>query len=263
MARATMLAIASILSFQWGGMTEVLKALIVDDEPLAIERLQILLARMPEAALAGTATDAGAALRLIESLKPDLLLLDIQMPGMDGMTLARILKDRDNPPAVIFVTAFDRFAVAAFDVAAVDYLLKPVEAERLSRAIARVRAAPRPARAPRSPWTEEFWVPHRGGMVRVSARDIDLIEAERDYMRLHVGPRSFLLHETITELERQLDPKTFVRLHRSTLVRRDGVTGFRHNSSGAWEAQLKDGRWLRVGRTYLANARAMTLSQRA
>ncbi|HWM60568.1 MAG TPA: LytTR family DNA-binding domain-containing protein, partial [Rhizomicrobium sp.] len=108
-----------------------------------------------------------------------------------------------------------------------------------------------------SPWTREFWVPHRMEVIRIAAGDIDLIEAERDYMRLHVGARSFLLHQTITELERRLNPAEFVRLHRSTLARRDRIVGFKHNGSGAWEAQLRDGRWLRVGRTYLANARAM------
>ena len=242
-------------------MTDALKTLIVDDEPLAIERLQILCARMAGISVAGTAAEGESALRLIESLKPDLLLLDIQMPGMDGMTLARALAERDCRPAVIFVTAHDRFAVAAFDVAAVDYLLKPVEEERLERAIARIRKeiAAQPAPHGASRFTREFWVPHRAGIVRIAASDIDLIEAERDYMRLSVGPRSFLLHETISELERQLDPAEFVRLHRSTLVRRDRITGFRHNGQGAWEAELKDGRWLRVGRTYLANARAMAI----
>ncbi|MGZ5928098.1 MAG: LytTR family DNA-binding domain-containing protein, partial [Rhizomicrobium sp.] len=106
----------------------------------------------------------------------------------------------------------------------------------------------------------EFWGPHRAEIIRIAARDIDLIEAERDYMRLHVGPRSFLLHKTITELERKLDPAEFVRLHRSTLVRRDKIAGFKHKGSGTWEAQLQDGRTLRVGRTYLANARAMAAS---
>jgi two-component system response regulator AlgR len=243
-------------------MAETLRTLIVDDEPLAIERLQILCARIAGVRLVGTASDGAGALRLIDGLAPDLLLLDIQMPGVDGMAVARALAERRSRPALIFVTAFDRFAVAAFDVAAVDYLLKPVEAERLERAIARIQTAiitgARPAPATPSPWTQAFWVPHRTGLVRIAAADIDLIEAERDYMRLHVGPRSFLLHETITGLERQLDPAAFVRLHRSTLARRDGIVGFRHNGSGAWEAQLKDGRWLRVGRTYLANARAMT-----
>ncbi|HEX2759700.1 MAG TPA: response regulator, partial [Rhizomicrobium sp.] len=179
-------------------MPEPLRTLIVDDEPLAVERLQILCARIPGITLVGTAADGAGALRLIESLSPDLLLLDIQMPGMDGMAVAQALAKRDTRPAMIFVTAFDQFAVAAFDVAAVDYLLKPVEADRLERAVARMRdrtgdAAPV---APASPWTREFWVPHRSGIVRIAAGDIDLVEAERDYMRLHVGPRSFLLHET-------------------------------------------------------------------
>jgi two-component system response regulator AlgR len=242
-------------------MRESLRTLIVDDEPLAIERLQILCARVPRISLVGTAAEGASALRLMDSLEPDLILLDIQMPGMDGMSVARTLADRSWRPALIFVTAFDEFAVTAFDVAAVDYLLKPVEAERLVRAIDRVGdrigtpaggAAPAPV-----PWAREFWVPHRGGVIRVKAGDIDLIEAERDYMRLNIGARSYLLHETISGLERKLDPSEFVRLHRSTLVRRDRIAGFRHNEAGAWEAQLRDGRWLRVGRTYLANARAM------
>ena len=128
-----------------------LRTLIVDDEPLAIERLQILCARIPGIAVAGTAAEGGSALRLIESLKPDLLLLDIQMPGMDGMALARTLATREVRPAVIFITAYDRFAVAAFDVAAVDYLLKPVEEERLERAIARIRKEVAATPAPSSP----------------------------------------------------------------------------------------------------------------
>jgi two-component system response regulator AlgR len=246
-------------------MAEALRTLIVDDEPLAVERLQILCARIPGISLVGTAMEGAGALRLIDSLSPDLVLLDIQMPGTDGMAVARALAEREQRPAVIFVTAFDQFAVAAFDVAAVDYLLKPVEPERLERAVARIRAlidgGAHHARTV-SRWTREFWVPHRAGIVRIAANDIDLIEAERDYMRLHVGPRSFLLHETITGLEQQLDPEEFVRLHRSTMARRDRIAGFRHNGSGAWEAQLKDGRWLRVGRTYLANARAMAAPAR-
>jgi two-component system response regulator AlgR len=242
-------------------MREMLRTLIVDDEPLAIERLQILCSRIPRISLVGTAAEGTSALRLMDSLEPDLILLDIQMPGMDGMSVARTLAGGSSRPAVIFVTAFDEFAVPAFDVAAVDYLLKPVEAERFARAIARLgplvgAMAQVTAQLP-APWAREFWVPHRGGIIRLKAEDIDLIEAERDYMRLNIGARSYLLHETISALERKLDPSEFVRLHRSTLVRRDRIVGFRHNEAGAWEAQLKDGRWLRVGRTYLANARAM------
>ena len=242
-------------------MPERLKTLIVDDEPLAVERMQILCAGIPRISLVGTAMEGNSALRLIDGLAPDLILLDIQMPGMDGIALAQAVAGKSPRPALIFVTAFDAFAVAAFDVAAVDYLLKPVAADRFERAVARIRNPATPAMPPApaqsSPWTREFWVPHRSEIIRVAARDIDLIEAERDYMRLHVGSRSFLLHETISGLERKLDPAEFVRLHRSTLVRRDRIAGFRHNDAGAWEAQLRDGRWLRVGRTYLANARSL------
>lgn len=236
-------------------MTEALRTLIVDDEPLAIERLQILCARVPGLTLLGTAMEGASALRLIKTLEPDLVLLDIEMPGMNGMALAHALAGRPRKPALIFVTAFDRFAVEAFDVAAVDYLLKPVEPKRLERAIARVRE---PQRAPSgTEFTQEFWVSGRHGVVRIAARDIDLVEAERDYMRLHVGPRSFLLHQTITALEQKLDPDLFIRLHRSTLVRRDRIVAFHHNGAGTWETELADGRRLRVGRTYLAKARAL------
>lgn len=117
-----------------------LRTLVVDDEPLAVERLQILCAQIDGVQLVGTASEGAAALRLIEALKPDLVLLDIQMPGGDGMSVTRALQNVSDRPAVIFVTAFDQFAVAAFDVAAVDYLLKPIAAERLERAIARVRS---------------------------------------------------------------------------------------------------------------------------
>ncbi|WP_243395740.1 LytR/AlgR family response regulator transcription factor [Sphingomonas oleivorans] len=240
-----------------------LRTLVVDDEPLAIERLQILCAREPAIDLVGTASDGEAALRLIDALEPDLLLLDIAMPGLDGMGVARALESRSRRPAIIFCTAFDRFAVEAFDVAAVDYVLKPVAPDRLSRAVARVAehlrgpAADTPATAGENAFTNEFWVPHRSEMIRIAALDIDRIEAERDYMRLHVGARSFLLHQTIGELERRLDPGCFIRLHRSTIVRRDRIAKLVHDGLGVWHAVLTDGSKLRIGRTYLPAARAI------
>lgn len=242
-----------------------LRTLICDDEPLAIERLQLLCAREPLVELVGTASDGEAALRLVEALAPDLLLLDIAMPGLNGMDVARTLHDRARRPAIIFCTAFDQFAVAAFDVAAVDYVLKPVAAERLARAIARVagqwaRQPASPAAAPAAPAAAhagEFWVPHRSEMIRIGATQIDRIDAERDYMRLHVGPRSYLLHQTISELERRLDPALFVRLHRSTIIRRDRIAKLAHEGLGVWHAELVDGARVRIGRTYLPNARAM------
>jgi two-component system response regulator AlgR len=234
--------------------------LIVDDEPLAIERLQILCAQTPGIALVGTATDGEAALRLIEALNPDLVLLDIAMPGLDGIGVAQAVEGLDRRPAIIFCTAFDQFAVAAFDVAAVDYLLKPVVPERLAKAIARVaakRSAVGTSAEPVPEWLEEFWVPHRSEVIRVSATDVDRIEAERDYMRLHIGTRSFLLHQTISELERRLDPTRFIRLHRSAIVRRDFIARLRHDGLGTWFAALADGSETRIGRSYLPAAKAL------
>lgn len=238
-----------------------LRTLIVDDEPLAIERLQLLCAREPGIALVGTASDGHQALRLAEALQPDLVMLDISMPELDGMAVARALGDAPHKPAVIFVTAFDAFAVEAFDLAAVDYLLKPVSPDRLTRAVARVaerRETPPEAPAPApSPYAQEFWVPHRAELIRIAAQDIDRIDAERDYMRLHVGQRSFLLHQTITALEERLDPQHFIRLHRSTIVRRDRISKLRHDGSGVWYADLIDGNEVRIGRTYLNHAKSI------
>ena len=245
-------------------MTQPLRTLIVDDEPLAIERLQILAARIPALHVVGTASDGAQALRLAEALAPDLLLLDMTMPEADGLTVARRLAAIENCPAVIFVTAHDQFAVEAFDCNAVDYVLKPVAEDRLIRAIERALARrageprePRPATTETSPWIEEFWVPHRSELIRLAARDIERIDAERDYVRLHVGARSYLMLHTIQGLEDRLDPARFIRLHRSTIVRRDGIAGLRHDGLGVWSAELTDGTALRIGRTYLPGAKAM------
>jgi len=236
-----------------------IRTLVVDDEPLAIERLQILCAREPMIDLVGTASDGEAALRLIEALEPEMLLLDIAMPGLDGIGVARAVEKLDRRPAIIFCTAFDQYAVTAFDLSATDYLLKPVAQERLSRAVARIverRQTPLNEKADPD-HAQEFWVPHRSEMIRIATQDIDRIEAERDYMRLHVGQRSFLLHQTITELERRLDPSQFIRLHRSTIVRRDRIARLSHDGMGVWHAVLTDEERIRIGRTYLPAARAL------
>jgi two-component system, LytTR family, response regulator AlgR len=244
-------------------MTDPIRFLIVDDEPLAVERLQLLLARMERVTLAGTASEGAAALRLVEAVAPDAVLLDIAMPGMDGIDVARALARVPKPPVVIFVTAFDMFAVAAFDVEAVDYVMKPVSAERLARAVGRARErladrAEAPAGdEPGSPFVEEFWVSEARGLVRLSAADVDRVSAERDYMRLHVGKRSWLINHTIGKLETELDPARFVRLHRSAMVRRDFVAGLRRDEGGRWWARLADGGEQKVGRLYLANAKGL------
>ena len=238
-----------------------LRTLVADDEPLAIERLQILLADMKDIDLVGTASDGEQALRRVEALRPDLLLLDVSMPGLDGIAVARALEQGRPHPAVIYVSAFDHFAVSAFDVGAVDYLLKPVEPARLRQALDRVHNRGEPTApagpADASPWIQEFWVPHRSEVVRVAASDIERIEAERDYMRLHTGARSFLLHQTIGELERRLDPAHFIRIHRSVIVRRDCIAKLRHDGCGVWHADLADGKSFRIGRTYLANVKRL------
>jgi two-component system response regulator AlgR len=235
-----------------------LRTMIVDDEPLAIERMQVLCAELPQLQVVGTASDGEAALRLAEKLKPDLLLLDMTMPGMDGLGVARALARRDNPPAVIFVTAHEDFAVEAFDLEAVDYVLKPVAAERLERAIDRAIARTERVRTDGGgEWLSEFWVPHRSELLRIEAAQVERIDAERDYVRLHVGDRSYLLLQTIAGLEGKLDPTRFLRIHRSTILRRDRIRGLRHEGLGVWSVELEDGEALRIGRTYLRKVKAM------
>ena len=231
------------------------RVMVVDDEPLAVERLQLLLARCEGVTLVGTANDGEGALRIAEAVTPDLVLLDIAMPGMDGIDVACALSESGVDPAVVFVTAFDNFAVAAFDVAAIDYLMKPVDPVRLERALERVRAhlagGRRAGGKPASAHVEEFWGPDHNGLVRISASDIRRVTAERDYMRLHVGARSWLIHRTIGKLEEDLDPALFIRVHRSVILRRDTITGLYRDDAGHWTARLSDGGEQRIGRSYV------------
>jgi two-component system response regulator AlgR len=246
-------------------MTEAaqpLRTLIVDDEPLAIERMQVLCAEIDQLAVVGTASDGEAALTLAGKLGPDLLLLDMTMPGMDGLAVARDLGRAEEPPSVIFVTAHEDFAVEAFDLDAIDYVLKPVARDRLERAVERVLAR-RGARRPGvGRWLREFWVPHRSELLRIDVNQVERIDAERDYVRLHVAQtdaegRSYLLLQTIAGLEAKLDPEQFIRIHRSTILRRDRIRGLRHEGLGVWSVELADGEVLRIGRTYLHKVKAI------
>ena len=241
---------------------EFLRVLIADDEPLAAERLQLLLARAEGAQLVGTASDGDSAIHLTEALHPDVLLLDIAMPGLDGIGVARALAAQTPSPAVVFVTAFDQFAVAAFEVEAVDYLMKPVDPNRLQRALDRARSylqqrSAQPSTKNASQWLEEFWASDLSGLVRIGARDVDRVSAERDYMRLHGGRRSWLIHHSMSALEEGLDPDLFVRLHRSAIVRKDFIAGFTRNPSGRWIARLSDGTEQPVGRLYSDRVRVI------
>jgi two-component system, LytTR family, response regulator AlgR len=236
-------------------MADALRTLIVDDEPLAVERLQVICAGLAELTVVGTASDGHIALKLTEALAP--VLLDMAMPGMDGLEVARALAQQDNPPALVFVTAYDNFAVQAFDLDAVDYVLKPVAPERLQRSVERAMARHSPRTRQSGDWPTEFWVPHRSELIRIAASQIDRIDAERDYVRLHVGERSYLMLHTVSGLEARLDPGQFIRLHRSVIVRRECIVGLRHDGAGVWSAELAEDRTVRIGRTYLAAAKAM------
>ena len=243
--------------------TPRLRTVIVDDEPLAIERMKILCAAQPNIDVIATATDGAEALRIAAELLPDLMFLDIGMPKLDGIGAARALSLFARKPAIIFVTAYDHFAVEAFDLDIADYVLKPVSAERLARAISRVVA--RPASQPSAAavrhedgdYASEFWVSHRSELIRVAAIDILRVEAERDYMRLFTAERSYLLHQTISTLEQRLHPERFLRIHRSHIVRRDLITGLRHEGGGVWHALLDKDVSMRIGRKYLPEVKRL------
>lgn len=239
-----------------------LRTMIVDDEPLAVERLQILCNDQPAIEVVGTASDGVAALRMAQQLLPNLIFLDIGMPKMDGINAARALGLMERKPAIVLVTAYDNFAVEAFDLDIVDYVLKPVSGERLGRAIARAQSVldspPQPPEVTNDGnYASEFWVSHRAELIRIAAVDIERIEAERDYMRLYTGQRSYLLHQTISTLEQRLNPEQFQRIHRSHIVRRDLITGLRHEGGGVWHALLGEEISMRIGRKYLADVKKL------
>ena len=241
--------------------TEKLKTLIVDDEPLAVERMQVICSKIGELQVVGTASDGAQALRLVDALTPDLILLDMTMPEVDGMSVAKSLAKKAERPAVVFVTAHDNYAVEAFDLDAVDYVLKPVKPERLERAVSRALARRGDGERTDSTWLDELWIPHRSELIRIATSEVGRIDAERDYVRLHVGEgeaaRTYLLLQTIAGLEKRLDPAKFIRIHRSTILRRDRITGLRHDGLGVWSVELADGEALRIGRTYLPKVKAM------
>ena len=234
-----------------------LRTLIVDDEPLAVERMQVICSKMDDLTVVGTASDGGQALRLVEALSPDLILLDMTMPEVDGLAVAKALARQEQRPAVVFVTAHDNYAVEAFDLDAVDYVLKPVQPARLERAIQRALARRIDGEREESKWLAELWIPHRSELIRIDTEEVSRIDAERDYVRLHVEDRSYLLLQTIAGLEKRLDPAKFIRIHRSTILRKDRIKGLRHDGLGVWSVEMEDGEALRIGRTYLPKVKAM------
>lgn len=256
------------------GLTGELTVVLADDEPLAREGLRLVLATMPDVRLLAQTPDAEAALAAVEAHRPDVLLLDIQMPGMTGMELARQL-ERSSPPEIVFVTAFQDYAPEAFDVEAVDFVLKPVDPDRLREAIERARRrkairgrlaadAAAPAEPAGSAATEgrvrEFWAPSRGGATRVTVANIEWIEAARDYVLLHTSLRTHIYRTTMAKLEAVLDPKTMLRVHRSAFVNAAHVTSVVQLRHGKYALKLASGAEVRVGRLYTSSVLSQLVS---
>ena len=247
--------------------------LVVDDEPLARRRLIRLMAKLDWIARIDEAGDAPQARQMAAALRPDILVLDIQMPGGSGFDVLEGLSP--TPPALLFVTAFDDQALRAFEVEAIDYVTKPVEPGRFHLAMERARIAAgqrqqtdrlaemqetvtalKRALAERGRRTTEFWVRVRGDYLRLPQEAVLRFQAERDYVRIHVAGADYLHQESLSSLERRLDPAEFARIHRSTIIRRGAIARVRHLPLGGLAVVLTDGTELRVGRTYLPAFRA-------
>lgn len=243
---------------------ERIRAVIVDDEPLAREGVRMHLEQEPDIEIVGEAGDGEEAVGLIETMKPDLLFLDVQMPGLDGFGLLDALGP-DHMPVTVFTTAYDQFALRAFDAHAIDYVLKPYDAERFHGAVERARLhinGRRKAQVDhrlgallqelrsRSQYLERMVVRSGGRILILRVSDVDWIEAASNYVRLHAGGRDYLLRETMTGLESKLNPAEFVRIHRSTIVRVDRIKELEPLFQGDYVVILEDGTRLTSSRGY-------------
>jgi two-component system, LytTR family, response regulator len=256
----------------------MIRVLVVDDELLNRVRIQDLLRHEADVEIVGSPEDGIEAVEAIRGLRPDLVFLDVQMPGMNGLDVVRTI-GAAAMPATIFVTAFDRYAVEAFDVAAVDYLVKPFDDERFEQALRRARrtltldgfekaraqlltllgatgpgegptAEPtRPAGSGSPAYLERIPVDVHGTVRPVMAADIEYITADGPYATLHVGGRRHLIRESMQSLEERLDPKRFMRVHRSAIVRLDLIDALKRRPAGDGELLLKGGARIRVSRT--------------
>jgi two-component system, LytTR family, response regulator len=246
------------------------KTLIVDDEPLARRTIKALLEDDPAMEIIGECGSGREAVNFIREQPPDILFLDIQMPGMNGFeVLARI--EHDRIPAVVFVTAFDQYALKAFEVHALDYLLKPFtdqrfketlrqaktnvemrEMNRLSQslmALLKEHAGLQTGRAMRKSYLSRFMIKLGGRVVFINAAEVDWIAADNYYIKLHVGGKSHLLRISMNELEEKLDPEKFLRIHRSTIINFDRVKELHQNPNGEYVVVLKNGTELKLSRS--------------
>ncbi|MGH9518574.1 MAG: LytR/AlgR family response regulator transcription factor [Terriglobales bacterium] len=238
-----------------------MRVLIVDDEPLARRGVRVCLRHANDVEIVGECATGDEARRQIALCRPDLVFLDVAMPGMDGLQLATGL-DREAGPLVIFLTAHDQHALRAFSVHALDYLVKPIHDDRFQIALdaARRRLRERAAAAPGPP---PLAVKTGSRTVWVRQADLDWAEASGDYVALHVGPATHLLRQTLDGLERQLDPTRFARIHRSTIVARASVRSCRALPGGDLEIELADGTRLRASRRFRHRLAAQGAAQGA
>jgi two-component system, LytTR family, response regulator len=256
-----------------------IRTILVDDEKLAIQGLEIRLAPFEDIEIVATCHNGREAIRKIKTLKPDLVFLDIQMPGFDGFSVVQGVMDID-PPLFVFVTAYSEHAIKAFEAQAIDYLMKPVEPDRLADTMDRVRArladkrtseeverlrnvinevAPDaadhiPASADEEMATSRFEklinVKDRGQIFRVDVESIERIDAAGDYMCIYTADNSLILRETMKDLEKRLDPRTFQRVHRSTIVNLDQVREVKPHTNGECFLVLESGAQVKVSRSY-------------
>jgi two-component system LytT family response regulator len=241
-----------------------IRTLIVDDEPLARSRIRELLDTQPDIEVTGECGNGREAIAAIGADHPDLVYLDVQMPEITGFEVLEAL-ERTEAPAVVFVTAFDQFAVRAFEVHALDYLLKPFDRERFLTSLRRAREAVRLRReghlderlgallthlGERQRYLQRLLVKNGSRSVLVQVGEIDWIESAGNYVRLHVGRERHLLRETMSALEERLDPERFVRIHRSTIVNLERVRELEPYFHGDYVLKLTDGTRLTLSRTY-------------
>ena len=253
------------------------RALIVDDEPLARQRIADMLRADRRVEIVGEIDNGVDAIQKIKSVKPDLVFLDVQMPGKTGFDVVRDV-GVDAMPLTIFVTAYDKHALEAFDVAAVDYLVKPFDDERFEQALQRARRLielrdvdqlrsrllsvlqgerasdseiPATAPATRGEYLERIPVEMRGKVRVVPVSEIEFIVASGPYAELYSGDRKYVIRESMQNLEERLDPSAFIRTHRSVIVRLDLIETLHKGAGGDYEVQLKSGRRLRVSRSRL------------
>jgi two-component system LytT family response regulator len=241
-----------------------IRVIIVDDEPIAREGLRNQLLNEPEVEIAAECGNGPDAVHAIEELAPDLVFLDIQMPGMNGLDVVSLL-DASTLPAVIFVTAYDKYALQAFEVNAVDYLLKPFDRERFQKAFqrARVQLERKDAQEinhrlqslletirPQPKYLERMVVKSAGRIFFLAVAEIDWIESADNYVGLHSGHESHLIRETLTNLEKKLDPADFVRIRHSTIVNIKHIKELRPLFKGEFEIVLQNGTKLSSSRRY-------------